>query len=785
MRSFRLSSVAYGNATGARSVPARFMALLVAFLLALSIGTAAEAQSYRFTSVVVEGNQNIDDATVVGFARIARSRAMSAGELNAAFQRVAGSGFFRNVEFEPRGNRLLIRVEEYPIINRVNFEGNRRIDDDEMRALVQSRPGAVYSPSQVEADAIAIAEAYAEQGRLAARITPRLIERGSGRVDVAFEVVEGRMVEFDRIGFVGNRSFSDRRLRNAIEAAQAGFASVLFRSDNFNASRIARDRQRLQDFYRSRGFPDAQVTSAVTELARERDSAFVTFTIREGQQYRFGRINVVSEIADIDVAPYQAAVRVRSGSLFTPEQMERLIEQVERVGHLSGQRFVRAEPRLSRNERDQTIDVTLALVRGDRVFIERIDIGGNVTTQDNVIRRQFHVAEGDPLNPREIREAAARIRRLGYFSQVNERIRGGSTPDQAVVDVQVEETTTGSLGFGLSYGANEGFGGNVSFSESNFLGRGQRVSFELSTVRNARTFDFSFTEPAFMDRELSLGLRLGYRTSTAGGATRFGTRDLQFSPTIGFPVSRYGRVSLRATLRRDEILLSADPTPPLADRLVGDDGRFNTTSLGLTYSFDTRGRGADPDRGFVLRFSPEVAGTPGDRRWARATVLAGYQQRILNGDVVLRAEAEAGAVVHSDRSRINERFALTSDQMRGFRPYGIGPRGFTEDGDGNRTYSDGLGGNFFAVARFEAEFPIGLPQDYNITGGAFIDVGSLWGIDDPGLFVEDSRSIRAAAGVSVFWDSPFGPLRFNFSRPLMREDYDRPQNFDLTLSTRF
>ena len=755
---------------------ARFIAFLVAALLALSVGTMAEAQSYRFTSVVVEGNQNVDDETVVGFARIARTRSMSAGELNAAFQRVAGSGFFRNVEFEPRGNRLVIRVEEYPIINRVNFEGNRRIDDDEMRALVQSRPGAVYSPAQVEADATAIAEAYAEQGRLAARITPQLIERDGGRVDVAFEVVEGRMVEFDRISFVGNRSFSDRRLRNAIEAAQAGPLSVLFRADNYNEARIARDRQRLQDFYRSRGFPDAQVTSAVTELARERDSVFVTFTIREGQQYRFGRINVVSEIAGIEPEPYRSAVRVRSGTLFTPSQMENLIEQLERVGHQSGQRFVRAEPRLERNERDQTIDVTMALVRGDRVFIERIDIGGNVTTQDNVIRRQFHVAEGDPLNPREIREAAARIRRLGYFSQVNERIRSGSSPDQAVVDVQVEETTTGSLGFGVSYSATEGFGGNVSFSESNFLGRGQRVSFELSTMQSARTLDFSFTEPAFMDRDLSLGLQLGYRTSTAFGPRRFGTTELRFSPSIGFPVSRYGRLRLQGTLLRDEI----DPVAGVSDRLDDDGGWRNTTSVGLTYSFDTRGRGADPDRGFVLRFSPEVAGAPGDRQWARATVLAGYQQRIFNGDVVLRAEAEAGAAVHSGSSRITERFVLNSDQMRGFQPYGIGPVG---DGPGGE--SVGLGGNYFAVARFEAEFPLGLPQDYNITGGAFIDVGSLWGIDNPTADVVDSRSIRAAAGVSIFWDSPFGPLRFNFSRPLLREAYDRPQNFDLTLSTRF
>ncbi|MCC5986468.1 MAG: outer membrane protein assembly factor BamA [Pararhodobacter sp.] len=795
MRSFNLNDEACGIAGKAGAALSKLAIFLLIAVFSVSIAAVAEAQSYRFTTVAVEGNENIDDATVVGFARIARNRAMSASELNAAYQRVASTGFFRSVEFEPRGNRLVIRVDEYPIINRVNFEGNRRIDNDELRALVQSRAGAVYSPAQAEADATAIAEAYAARGRLAARITPRLIERGGGRVDVAFEVVEGRMVEFQRISFVGNRSFSDRRLRNAIETAQAGFASAFFRVDNYDEARIARDREILQDFYRSRGYPDAQVLSAVTELTRERDGAYVTFTIREGQQYRFGRIDVVSEIADIDVAPYRAEVSVRSGSLFTPTQMERLIERLERVAQQSGQRFVRAEPRLSRNERDQTIDVTMALVRGDRVFIERIDIQGNVTTQDNVIRRQFHVAEGDPLNPREIREAAARIRALGYFSQVSERVRSGSASDQAVVDVQVEETTTGSLGFGLSYGANEGVGGNLSFSETNFLGRGQSVSFNLSTVRNARSLDLSFTEPALMDRNLSLGLRLGYSTSTPSDFARFGSRVLQFSPSIGFPLSRYGRLSLRTTIKRDQITFGDnvdDLNPPISDRIYldednNDGGQFNTASLGLTYSFDNRRRGSNPDRGFIFRFSPDVAGPPGDRQWARATILAGYEQRIMGGDVVLRAEAEAGAVTHrSGPSRINERFSLNSDQMRGFRPYGMGPRGFSIDEDtGERIYSDGLGGNYFAVARFEAEFPIGLPQEYNINGGLFLDVGSLWGIDAPTDNVEDSQSIRAAAGVSLFWDSPFGPLRFNFSHPLRREEYDRTQRFDLTLATRF
>lgn len=784
-----------------RSATARAIWSLIAFVLVfiavLAVAPSrAQAQTYRITSVVVEGNQQIDADTIAGFARIARTRAMSAAELNAAYQRVVGTGFFRSVDFVPAGNRLTIRVQEYPLLGAVVFEGNRRIRDEQLREAVRSRPGGVYSPSLAEQDANALAEMYAAQGRLAARVTPRIIERAGGRVDLAFEIREGQVVEIQRISFVGNRSFSERRLRNAIESSQAGRLSTLFRVDNYNDARIGRDRQVLQDFYLSRGFIDAQVTAATTELSRERDGAYVTYTIREGQQYRFGGQQVVSELPGIDAAPYQAAMSNYAGNLFTPSALEVLIQQVERVGYQAGERFLRAEPRLTRNERDGTIDVVLALVRGQRVFVERIDIQGNVTTQDEVIRRQFDIAEGDPLNPREIREAAARIEALGYFSDVRVNPVQGSGADQAVVDVQVDETTTGSLGFGLSYGANDGVGANITYSETNFLGRGQHLSLTLSNLRSSRAFDLSFTEPAILGRDLALGIRIGLSTSTAASDTMFGTQVLQFSPSLTFPISEFGRLSLRTSWMRDEVIVADPPSAPDPDpinaRLRQDAiGRVMTSSVGFTYSFDTRRNGRNPDRGFILSFGTDMAGLGGDRRWLRSTLLAGYEHRIMNGDVTLRAEFEAGVISHrSGPSRINERFVLDSSQFRGFRPYGMGPVGYGADGT-----RQGLGGNVFAVARLDAEFPLGLPAEYNMRGGLFLDVGTLRGIDQPGTVcpagvtiscVHDSGSIRAAAGVSLFWGSPMGPLRFNFAVPLRYErGVDRPQRFDLSLATRF
>ncbi len=754
------------------------LAVAAIFMLGLfAASSGAEAQTFRFNSVSVEGNQVIDDATIVGFARIPRGRAVSASELNQAFQRVSGTGFFRTVDFAPSGNRLVIRVQEYPILNRVNFEGNRRLDNGALSAIAQSRSGAVYSPAQAEADAIAIAEAYAAQGRLSARVTPRLIERSDGRVDLAFEVREGPVVEIQRISFVGNRSFSEGRLRNAIESAQAGRFSTLFRVDNFDERRISADRQVLQDFYLSRGFIDAQVLSGVTELTRERDGVFVTYTIREGQQYRLGNITVSSNLNEVaDTAPYRAQITARAGTLFTPTLMESMIQQAERHAYQQGLRFVRAEPRLTRFEADGRVDVELVLVRGERVFIERIDVQGNTTTQDQVIRRQFRVAEGDPLNPREIREAAARIRELGYFSDVRSGTRQGSAPDQAIVDVQVDETTTGSLGFGVSYSINDGIGANISYNEANFLGRGQRVRLIVSTVSSARSLDLSFTEPAFLGRDLSVSVDVGLTATTPTAYARFATEAYRFSPSISFPISEYARLSLDAAISYDRIhtVDAAASARIAADAALG----WQTTgSLGFAYTYDTRVRGPNPDSGFIFRLSGEVAGI--DRQFARGSALVGYQQRILNGDVTLSAEAEVGAVAHfSGASRITERYTLDSRQFRGFRPYGVGPR------DG--TTGDGLGGNFFAVARLEAQFPLGLPAQYGLSGALFTDVGTLWGVDAPGgIVLQDTGSVRAMAGFGLLWASPIGPLRLNFTTPLQVEAFDRLQSFDFSISARF
>jgi outer membrane protein insertion porin family len=763
-------------------------ALMAVFLSTAALSgpylNPAIAQEYSFSTVVVEGNQSIETATIISYAGIGRGQVVTAAALNDAYQRIVNSGLFESVALEPQGNTLVIRVVEYPMINVINFEGNKRLKDEDLAEIVGSESRRVYSPSQAEEDAAAIAEVYRVQGRIAATVDPRIIRRDGNRVDLVFEIAEGRVVEIERLSFVGNRAFSDRRLRQVLETKQAGLLRTLIQRDTFVAERVDLDKQLLRDFYLSRGYADVQVLDASSEVSRERDAFFVTFTIREGQQFSIGALSTVSEIEGIDAAEFEAVQKISTGTTYSPALIENNIARMENLALRKGLNFIRIDPRVTRNEADGTLDIQFALVRGERIFVERIDIEGNATTLDQVVRRQFRTAEGDPFNPREIRQAAERIRALGYFADAQVDAQPGSNPDQVVVNVDVEEQPTGSLSFGASYGVNSGIGLNIGFSETNFLGRGQALSVNVTTGAESVDSSISFVEPAFLGRDLKLKFSAFYRETDQQNA-RYNTRNIAVSPALEFPVSELGRLELRYRIG-ETTLSGVDPLSSPVILAEETEGAVLASALGYTYSYDSRTSGLNPSGGVLFRFSQDFAGLGGDATYVETTGLALAERKILKEEVTVRAIFEGGLITSFGDfdTRVTDRY-FGNGKIRGFEANGIGPRDLT----GNQ---DALGGDIFAVARFEADFPLGLPEEYGIGGGLFMDVGSVWGLSDDKKGLLDPASqdtaefkLRAALGFSVFWDTPIGPLRFNFSKALAKEDYDREQTFDLTISTKF
>ena len=531
----------------------------------------------------------------------------------------------RSVELEPQGNTLVIRVVEYPIVNVISFEGNKRLKDEQLAELIKSEARRVFSPSQAEADAAAIAEAYRVSGRLAATVNPKIIRRSDNRVDLVFEVTEGRVVEVERLNFVGNRAFSDRRLRQVLETKQAGLLRNLIQSDTFIAERLEVDKRVLTEFYLSRGFIDFQILDASAEVSRERDASFVTFSVREGLPHTIGAISTVSEIEGVDAAEFAAVQRIRTGQTYSPLLIDNNITRMETLALRKGLNFVRVEPRITRNERGQAVDVEFAIVRGERIFVERIDIEGNATTLDQVIRRQFRTVEGDPFNPREIRQSAERIRALGFFSDAQVDAQPGSTPDQVVVNVDVTEQPTGSLSLGLSYSVNDGVGVNLGFSESNFLGRGQGLSLSLSTSSDNQNSSFSFSEPALLGRDLRLSFGAYYRTSENDNAF-YNTRNIGITGGIGFPVGEQSELGLNLRLSKDRLWNVGPDSSPILQR-EDDIEELSTTSLGYSYEFDNRITGLNPKGGVLLRFSQDYAGFGADTNYVETNALcAGRNQ---------------------------------------------------------------------------------------------------------------------------------------------------------------
>ncbi len=743
--------------------------------------TQAQAQTYRFDSVVVDGNARIGQSAILSQAGIARGQNLSAGQLNDAYQRLVASGLFETVEIAPQGNTLRITVVELPTINRISFEGNRRIKDEALTAMVSSSERRVFNPSLAEKDAAAIAEAYSNDGRLAARVTPRVIKRRDNRVDLVFEIFEGDVVEVERLSFVGNRVFSDRRLRRVLGTKQAGLFRTLIKADTFVSDRIEADKQMLRDFYLSRGYVDFRINSVNAELTQERDGYFLVFNVQEGQQFKIGQVTTVSEMSGVDADEYQAVTKIRPGVVYSPSLIEQEISRMEALAIRNTVDFMRVEPRITRNDRDLTLDIEFVISRGQRVFVERIDIEGNTTTLDRVIRRQFPVAEGDPFNPREIRESAERIRALDYFESPQVNAREGSSPEQVIVDVDVAEKPTGSLSFGGTFSSENGFGLAVSFVERNFVGRGQTLKLDFSTAEESETYGISFREPAVLGRDLGFGLQLSYGTSNSSAYT-FDSESIVFKPSLDFPLSENGRLSVNYTAESIDVLAR---NPAEHGLIIQDDinaGAQFRSSVGYTYTYDTRRSGLDPTAGVLLQFGQDFAGLGGDSKFVRTTGKVVGQKRIFNEEVTLTATLEGGVLSWMDgNNRAVDRFLLGSSIMRGFEAGGIGPR--------DNANGDALGGNMFVVARFEAEFPLGLPEEYGIRGAVFYDVGNLWDLSDVNLGGNavdgEGGSFRHVIGVSILWDTPVGPLRFNFTDAIKKEDFDRDQSFDLTLSTSF
>ncbi|MEM8753478.1 MAG: outer membrane protein assembly factor BamA, partial [Pseudomonadota bacterium] len=533
-----------------RSLWAKLIAGLWLSLTAIAgpaVGQIAEQQQATgqiVTDIVVIGNQRIEPATVASYLSIGVGDPITEEGLNRSVRQLFDTGLFADAAIAPDGSRLLVQVVENPSINRINFEGNDLITDEQMLSIVSSRPRRPYTRSQAEADAQSLIENYRRTGRYGAVVEPVIIELPDNRVDLVFEITEGSVTEIYSIDFIGNEVFSDRTLRSEIDTSESGILSFLLSSDIYDPDRLEFDKQLLRRFYLSEGYADFVVLSSVAELSPDRQGFFITFTVEEGEQYDFGELDVTSNARGLDEEEFAALIPELTGETYDATLIETIIDDMTFLAGEKGFAFIDIRPLARRDEDNRVIDITFEIREGERVYVERIDIEGNDSTLDRVIRRQFDIVEGDAFNAREVERARNRIRALGFFSDVQVRTERGDSDDRARILVEVEEQSTGSINFGVGFSSASGPTGEISVSEANFLGRGQFVRARVRVSTDSNVFDLTFEEPAFLDRDLRLGLNGFFRDEDLDDESSFELTSLGFIPSITVPTSDVGRLRL-------------------------------------------------------------------------------------------------------------------------------------------------------------------------------------------------------------------------------------------------
>ncbi|PLX39985.1 MAG: outer membrane protein assembly factor BamA [Hyphomicrobiales bacterium] len=749
------------------------LALPAMGVAAIPASAPAMAQSATIRSIVVEGNRRIEDESVRSYMKIGPGDRYDAGLIDESLKELFETGLFADVTISRRGRTLLVRVVENPIINRVRFEGNRRLKDKELKAAVEMRPRTVFTRAKVQSDVSRLIELYRRNGRFTAKVVPKVIRREQQRVDLVYEINEGPETNVVNITFLGNSAFSDARLRSVVSTSEYSWWNFLSTSDRYDPDRLNFDRELLRRFYLKKGYADFRVVSATAELDRDQKDFLITFTVEEGEKYQFGDIEIDSGIAELDPEILRNEVRTRQGRTYDASDVDKTVENITLEAGKKGFAFAQVRPRPDRDAENKVIGMTYVIEEGPRVYVERINITGNVRTLDRVIRREFRLVEGDAYNKTLINKARKNLLGLDFFKRVDITTDAGSAPDKVILNVHVEEKSTGQISLGVGYSTVEAVVGDVSLTERNLLGRGQylRLSTSISTKR--QQLDLRFTEPYFLGRKIAFGVDIFGTETDLTSSSGFKSRQVGAGLRFGFPLGEDLYLNTRYSLTEEKISGTSQP-------LINPNGRNMMSSAGYTLSYDTLDNPAKPTTGIKLEFSQDVAGLGGDIAFIRANARA-IAYRSLFEDIVGSVRLSGGHMIgwRGKNVRISDSFFKGGDAIRGFDQSGIGPRVI---GSG-----EALGGKTYAIANAEVEFPLGLPKKFGMRGAVFADAGTLFNASKNANAVahNDDRKIRTSVGASLLWTSPIGPLRFDFAKALSKASYDKTRFFNFTAGVRF
>ena len=811
-------------------------------LSAASLATATHALAQTVASIVVEGNRRVEADTIRSYFHVKAGERLDNAKVDEGVKALFATGLFQDVVPRWSGNRLILTVVENQVINRVQFEGNKRVKDEQLQAEIQSKPRGALSRPAVQSDVQRIVEIYRKNGRYDVRVEPKIIERPNNRVDLVFEITEGKKTTVKEIRFIGNSAYSTWRLRDVVKTGESSLISFLKNNDLYDPDRAEADREQLRRFYLKNGYADVRIVAAVAEFDPSRNGFILTFTIEEGDRYNFGAINVQSIVQVVVGVTLRDKLRMSAGSTYNAEAVEKTVEDMTIEMSKRGYAFAQVRPRGDRNFETHTVAITFVVEEGSRAYIERINIRGNTRTRDYVIRREFDIAEGDAYNRVLVDRAERRLRNLGYFKTIKITNEPGSAPDRIILNVDVEEQSTGEFSVAGGYSTSDGFVAEVSIGERNLLGRGQAARAAVTFGQRTRGIELSWVEPYLLDYRVAFGLDFFakqvdassyyvYQQQTIGGGFRF-----------GFPLREDFGLSLRYSVYQQSITLDqilqncnninpdflntfptflgaptglnpATTAPPGYTGLTScyGDGEASAavkqqvqagpaivSLVGYGATYNTVDNNKSPTKGMIIDFRQDFAGVGGDVNFIRSTADARIYYELMS-DIVSVLHLQAGHVTGwGDKDlRMLDHFQKGPDLVRGFAPAGIGPRDLTLG-----TTQDALGGTMYWGASYEIQTPIwGLPKDFGMRFAVFADAGALWDYRGPtqfpsvGLSVTtvdpftgkdtNAMTVRSSVGAGIIWDSPFGPIRIDYAYVLSQDPNDRTQALRFSGGTRF
>jgi outer membrane protein insertion porin family len=785
---------------------------VLAGLLAGSAGTALLIPSPAFaqsSGIVVEGNRRVEADTIRSYFK-----GRDAASIDAGLKALYATGLFQDVRISQPGGRLVVTVVENAVLNRVAFEGNKKIKDEQLSAEVQSKSRGTFSRAMIQADTQRIVEVYRRSGRYDVRVVPKIIELPNNRIDLVYEISEGQKTGVKRIDFIGNSAYSSYRLKDVIKTSQSNWLSFLQSTDVYDPDRIEADRDLLRRFYLNHGYADVRVVSAMSEYDPALQGFVVSFTIDEGQQYRIGSVDVQSNVAAINATSLNSVLRAQPGDVYSAEAVEKSVEAMTVEVSKRGYAFAAVRPRGDRDFNNRRVNLVFLVEEGPRAYIERINIRGNTRTRDFVIRREFDVSEGDAYNRALIDRAERRLKNLGYFKTVKITNEPGSAPDRVVLNVDVEDQATGEFSITGGYSSTDGFVSEISIGERNLFGEGKYARASLRYGQYTKGFELSYAEPFLLGYRMSGGIDLFAKQTEPTSYVSYGTEIYGATLRAGFALTEEVKLGLRYSAYQQDITLKSElndcilsndvPNVQPSDncykngeaslpvRIELTQGAVLTSLVGYTLSYNTVDDNRNPTKGMNLEFRQDFAGVGGDVNFIRSVVDFRRYNEVLS-DVIGVLHLQAGNLNGwGDKDlRMLDHFQFGPTLVRGFAPNGIGPR---EVPFNSGLPGGGLGGTHFWGASVEVQYPLFfMPKEVGLKASFYADAGSLWGYEGPTFFpttgetlvLRDDKTIRTSVGAGLVWASPFGPLRIDYAVALNKTSYDRVQEFSFGGGTKF